>query len=68
MKNRHHKGRCIVAWKAENIVMLATGHPQARIECGQILEQALPYGNGFDAGFQLRHIIAGLRITPLVRV
>lgn len=64
MKNRNHQRGKIITEQAKDVVMLAMNHLQTRIDRGHVLGRALPDGDALDAASELRHIAAGLVITP----
>jgi hypothetical protein len=66
MENRDYGQRGIIAGEAEDIVMFAADHPQARIERSHILGQTLTVRHVFNAALQLGDVSSGLGITPLL--
>ena len=65
VQDRNYKGGRIVTRQAENVVMLATDHPQSWIKRSHVLEDVLSCSNTFYGSLQLGHIATCLRVAPL---
>lgn len=65
VKNRNNEGGRILLRQTEDVVMLASHHPQRWIERTHILERYFAHGKVLHSSLQSRDVVAYLGGTPL---